>query len=279
MNTEPPTGDDLQRMLVSMKHHVLEHAEDRRPARRRHRPGIVVAAVALLALGTASGAVALAVVPQQQTAAPTASAAPPTPRPTTTTSSAPVIETPIPETTPTATPPTATPTRRPFDATDPGTWTISGAEVGPIALGGAVDAELDDVALAYDRLAGEPGCPPPGVNDFDRPGAVSMIVLDRDGVVTGIAVGLLSTYEPRDLSANPSTAAGVGISSTLADLRAAYPDLVALGTHSDPGATGGEFSMWSVHRDGRFITFELDPDERVGLVWVGATAVVPNDFC
>lgn len=96
MNTEPPTGDDLQQMLVAMKRNVLEHADERRPSRRRHRPGIIVAAVALLALGTASGAVALAVVPQHQTAAPSASAAPRTPTPTVTSSSAPVVETPAP---------------------------------------------------------------------------------------------------------------------------------------------------------------------------------------
>jgi hypothetical protein len=96
MNTEPPTGDDLQQMLVAMKRNVLEHADERRPSRRRHRPGIIVAAVALLALGTASGAVALAVVPQHQTAAPSTSSAPRTPSSTDSSSSAPVVETPTP---------------------------------------------------------------------------------------------------------------------------------------------------------------------------------------
>ena len=42
MNTEPPTGDDLQRLLVTMKQGVLDRAEEQRPASRRRgrRAGI-----------------------------------------------------------------------------------------------------------------------------------------------------------------------------------------------------------------------------------------------
>jgi hypothetical protein len=64
MNTEPPTGDDLTRMLVSMKTNVLERATDvprrRRPGRRF---GIAFGLVALIGLGSAGGAVALGLVP------------------------------------------------------------------------------------------------------------------------------------------------------------------------------------------------------------------------
>jgi hypothetical protein len=270
MNTEPPTGDDLQRMLVSMKRNVMEHADERRPKRRGHRPGIVVAAVALLALGTASGAVALAVVPQMQQAAPVASPTPSAPGTSSTPSSAQVVETPDPTPTPTE------PQRRPYDPADPGTWTISGAEVGPIALGGNVDAELDDVLHAYDRTPADAQCPSPNTTFFERSGAVPLTVQNQDGIVTGVAIGLLSPIGPHALDANPTTAEGVGISSSLADLRAAYPDLASVGS---PG-TDGAFSQWSVQRDGRFITFEMDESgDHVGLVWVGATAEAPYEFC
>ncbi|PYY33020.1 hypothetical protein [Curtobacterium sp. MCBD17_030] len=96
MNTEPPTGDDLQRMLVSMKQNVLEHAEERHPEPRRHRSRIVIATVALLALGTAGGAVALAVVPQVQQAAPAPSPTAEPSVPASTPASAPVVDTPAP---------------------------------------------------------------------------------------------------------------------------------------------------------------------------------------
>lgn len=104
MNTEPPEGDDLQRMLVSMKQHVLERATPR-PARRRGRSGIVVGVVALLALGTATGAVALTLSQQDRPAAAPAQTQQPEPAPSATTpSSAPITGRPTPR--PTSTPDT-----------------------------------------------------------------------------------------------------------------------------------------------------------------------------
>ncbi|MCS6563467.1 MULTISPECIES: hypothetical protein [Curtobacterium] len=110
MNTEPPQGDDLQRMLVSMKQNVLERATPR-PKRRRVRPGIALGIVGLLAVGTATGAVALT-LSQQNTdpvAAPTQTQqAEPSPS-ATTPSSAPITGAPIPKPTPTPTPAPPTP--------------------------------------------------------------------------------------------------------------------------------------------------------------------------
>ncbi|WP_420362877.1 hypothetical protein AABM26_15315 [Curtobacterium aetherium] len=103
MNTEPPTGDDLQRMLVSMKQTVLDRAGDPRPAPRRRgrRIGIAVGVVALFGLGATSGAVALGMIPQPFTAAaPTTTPSEPTVP--STPASAPVQE--IPDPVPTSTP-------------------------------------------------------------------------------------------------------------------------------------------------------------------------------
>ena len=49
MNTEPPEGDELQRMLVSMKQAVLERATPR-PKRYRRRSGVVVGVVVLVVM-------------------------------------------------------------------------------------------------------------------------------------------------------------------------------------------------------------------------------------
>ncbi len=118
MNTEPPEGDDLQRMLVSMKQNVLERATPR-PKRRRVRPGIALGIVGLLAVGTATGAVALTLSQQQEqpVAAPTQTQQP-EPAPTATTpSSAPITGAPTPKPTPTPTSPAppATDVRLPGD--------------------------------------------------------------------------------------------------------------------------------------------------------------------
>jgi len=87
MDVEPPTGDDLNRMLVSMKQDVLRRAAAEPPARRRpwarRHLGLTLSLVALLGIGGAGGALAL-VLPSPFQAAPAASPTPtssPTPEP------------------------------------------------------------------------------------------------------------------------------------------------------------------------------------------------------
>jgi hypothetical protein len=75
MDVEPPTGDDLNRMLVSMKQDVLRRAAAEPPARRRpwarRHLGLTLGLVALLGIGGAGGALAL-VLPSPFRAAPAA---------------------------------------------------------------------------------------------------------------------------------------------------------------------------------------------------------------
>ncbi|TDN43907.1 hypothetical protein EDF64_10680 [Curtobacterium flaccumfaciens] len=100
MNTEPPEGDDLQRMLVSMKRNVLERAAPR-PKRRRGRSGLVIGVVALLAVGTATGAVALTLAQQDEQVAAPVQTQEPEPAPSATTpTSAPITASPTPRPTP-----------------------------------------------------------------------------------------------------------------------------------------------------------------------------------
>ncbi|GAA3341003.1 hypothetical protein GCM10017714_23160 [Curtobacterium pusillum] len=96
MNTEPPEGDDLQRLLVSMKQNVLERATPR-PKRRRFRPGIAIGVVGLLAIGTATGAVALSLSQHDEPVAAPTRTQQPEPAPSATTpTSAPITATPTP---------------------------------------------------------------------------------------------------------------------------------------------------------------------------------------
>lgn len=265
MNTEPPVGDELARMLVAMKQNVLEHATPRRP-RRARRVGIVVAIVALVGIGTASGAVALGMVPNPVAApAPTASAEPSrTPSPA-------ASATFTPEPTPTVAP-TPTSTRPPFDRTDPGTWTVSGDEVGPIALGAPYAGEIDDLPPAYTRDPNS-NCANPNVSFWDRPGSPTLVVDSQDGVVTGVEVGLGETSDPSDLAVSPTTAEGAGVGSTLDELHARYPDLRNIESKD-------LFPLWSIQRNGYAITFEIDPDSgHVRFMWDGADPTPPYEFC
>ncbi|AOX65409.1 hypothetical protein BJK06_06320 [Curtobacterium sp. BH-2-1-1] len=90
-------------MLVSMKQNVLERATPR-PKRRRFRPGIALGVIGLLAIGTATGAVALSLSQQESpVAAPTTSRAPEPAPSATTPTSAPITQRPTPRPTPTPT--------------------------------------------------------------------------------------------------------------------------------------------------------------------------------
>lgn len=266
MNGEPPQGDDLQRMLVAMKQNVLERATPR-PRRRARRTGIAIGVVSVLLLGLAGGGVALGLIPTSVTAdpGPSATTAPESgPSAPETPSGAPVVDEPTPT-------PTATSTRAPYSAADPATWTISGDEVGPIAIGGPVDGELDDLGAAYTRETDD-ACPSPDVTFWHADGYAPLTVTAADGRVAGVAIGLGS---PLETLRGPTTPEGMGVGSTLSDLRAAYPDLTRL-----DAAVAGDQQEWTIVRNGEHVTFQTgaDPDV-VAIVWVSSVAAVPYEFC
>jgi hypothetical protein len=278
MNTEPPTGDDLQRMLVTMKQSVLDRAEDRKPAPRRRgrRTGIAIGVIALLGLGATGGGVALGMIPQPFAAAPapTTTPSPTEPAAPSTPAAAPVQETPDPLPTQT---PSPTPTKGAFALDDPSTWTISGSEVGPVAIGGELTAETDDLAAAYRLLPKLPGCV---VTDtWARDGAgtvqlgwhsgtsgrtVSLVVLAAEGGAT-----------PTEPLPGPTTAAGIGLGSTFDELRAAYPTMVSVMPEiSGPG------SIWEVSLPDGVLRFQLGTDgEHVNAVFVTTDPNEPIGLC
>ena len=270
MNTEPPQGDDLQRMLVSMKQNVLERATPR-PKRRGRRAGIAIGVVGVLLLGAAGGGVALGLIPTSITAEPAPTATPtPEPTPTETSSGAPVVGGPTPTSNPT---PTPTSTRPPYSLSDPDTWTISGREIGPIAFGSPVSGELDEVADVYTGTV-EGVCPNPNVSNFYRDGSAALTVVAVDGLVWGVYI---SGFSGEDIDA-PTTAEGLGVHSTLDELRAAYPDLTSVDSvyFSEEEGSG----LWAIERDGRYITFELGGQASTVVgVWVSSQAEVPYEFC
>jgi len=85
MNSEPPTGDELNSMLVTMKQNVLERTTAS-PRRKRNRTlGLGLGLAALLAIGGGSGALALGMLPSPfRAAAPATPTSTPTPTPTVT---------------------------------------------------------------------------------------------------------------------------------------------------------------------------------------------------
>lgn len=279
MRSGPPVGDDLQRMLVSMKQNVLERAEPRR--RRGRRVGIVIAVIALLAVGTAGGGVALGLIPTSPGAAPVSTPEPTEPDRTFTPSSAPVVITPDP--TPTSTP---TPTRPPYSATDWSTWTISADAVGPATLGspsGADDAALRGAFTPAPPLVDDTGaviypfgCPNPNARIWDGPGGAGVVEVVAGGSVDTVIIQTGQGDAPTEQT-GPTTVEGIGLGSTLDEVRAAYPNLVQTRTDA---AGGVRDTFWAVQEGARYIVFRIpDQGTRVASVTVSSTAEPPYDYC
>jgi hypothetical protein len=262
-------------MLVSMKQNVLERAEPRK--RRGRRTGVAIAVVALLAVGAAGGGVALGLIPTTPEAAPVSTPTPTEPARTITPSSAPVLITPT---------PTPTPTAPPYSATDWSTWTITADGVGPATLGSATGA--DDAALREGLTPAPPlvddtgaviyewGCPNPNARIWERPdGKVVEIV--GDGVVQTVVVSGPTDSSAAQPEIGPRTRAGIGLGSTLDEIRAAYPNVVQ--TRKDP-VGGTRDTFWAVPDGGRFIVFQIPADgPAVSRVYVGAADEPAYDYC
>ncbi|OII05905.1 hypothetical protein [Curtobacterium sp. MCBA15_005] len=275
MNSEPPIGDDLQRMLVSMKQNVLERAEPRK--RRGRRTGIVITVIALLAVGTAGGGVALGLIPTSPTEPEPTPSATSQPSQTVTPSSAPVVGEPT---------PTPTPTAPPYSATDWSTWTISADAVGPATLGSPAGA--DDAALRAAFSPAPPliddkgtviypfGCPNTNSRIWDGPGGERVVE-----VVAGGTVGTVVIQQGQDAApgqqVGPKTLEGVGLGSTLAEVRGAYPDLVQTRTDA---AGGTRDTFWAVRSGERYIVFQVgEGSGRVATVFVAGTGEPVADYC
>lgn len=243
--------------------HMGDFSITDRPAFRRAVRGLGIAAVVATLVSTSACSSVDPGAPDSTSPTVTATA------PTSTSSDTGATRTPT-------TSPTPSASGSPFALSDPDTWTISGDEVGPVALGGSTSAEIDDLRAAYTRDSG--GCPAsPATSFWHREASPGLIVEDRDGTVSGVEIG--GPQSTATSVTGPETAAGTGVGSSLAELKAAHPDLAALPSGSS-GEQAAVPTTWTIDAGSRHITFQLGRDgEHVALVWVGQQATPPYEFC
>jgi hypothetical protein len=261
MNTEPPTGDDLQRLLVTMKTDVIGRvaAEPRRNPSRRHWT-LILAFLALLSIGGVSGAVALGLVPQPFAAAP-----PTSPSPTTTSegSTAPLSQTPTPSAVPSTTPSELPAVQ---DPADPSTWLITFDGIGPLTVGGSLVEEKPSMLVRYSDTTDDT-CPVAGFSLEGFADVIAQIDTDLDTIHSVSAI----SYIPEPLKA-PVTEAGIGVGSTVEELLTAYPNITETGQFFP--TTGYGLSDGA----GRWIAFSV-MDDLVTVITVGPSDRTPYEFC
>ncbi|WP_157079085.1 hypothetical protein [Herbiconiux solani] len=270
MRTDPPAGDELARMLATMRSSVMNAAVQDAPALVAARPktsgsavrrralGIVFAVVGLVVIGGGGAALATGLIPNPFEA-------PPAPVVTVT-----VTPTPSPSPTPTPTPtaeplPPApvTPAAPVVDPLDPGTWVVDYGQVGSLKVG-------DPIAPFAEAAGLEPNpspidCPSGyyRIGTFDENSLdVSMALTQADARTDPVDDPMLTfaRFSTRGvasspLAGSPVTAAGIRLGSSEAELLAAYPDLqVGRSKYDD---TQGYTTYTSGPVDGRYLVFQV----------------------
>lgn len=211
------------------------------------RTALIVLVAAAMAFG-ASGCVAPAPVPT-----PASTTAGPTATPT---------ATPAPSPSPT---PSLPATGSPYVPDDPTTWIIDFDGVGPVKIGDTIDEVTASIPVQGESCR-------PGVAQFFG-SSITAVGGDTDDPTGGTAAVLMAIVgQSMDATTGyPSTAAGITIGSTIAELQAAYPDLESYQTSTDSPYRITDGTHW-IH----FTGFGTDV---VKSITVSTLDQTPKEYC
>ena len=213
---------------------------------RRRLPVVAVAAIGLLLLsGCARQGPDAPIMNPTSSVGPTASTTAPTPTPT------------------------PTPPKLAMDLADPASWIIGFTSVGPLVIGDNISA-TDRLMTAFSSSAVFEGCP--SILSFDRPGFPNLVIADSsdNGLVELIALEGGPTSS--DFTAtSPRTTAGIGIGTTLDELKTAYPAITYQDDHFTPHYT-------LTDGNGNWINFATS-EGLVNKIVVRPMPVIPREIC
>ena len=254
-------------MRPTILKHDRTNPERSRKARRRT---VLVAGVAVIAVVAAAAVVLVVAGSQPSGSTSSVTQAPPTstalgPSPTAPPSP---TTTPIPTTTPAPTAPPAAPAPE-DDPSDPRTWVIGFDGVGPVKLGTSLEEQRQLLPTLEDVT--DPLCVP-GYLDLVAPSGFTLRIVAGQNQPTTTAAITFGNGSPiaDDRASSPTTAEGIGIDSTRADLLATYPDIEKTGQYQSDdypyyGMTDGS---------GGWIVFALI-DDQVSTIQVANESVLP----
>src|SRR5690606_12782794 len=141
-----------------------------------------------------------------------------------------------------------------IDPEDPATWTIDGAGIGPISLGGDFRATLDD--LPEESWTNDDNCP--WAAFWNAPDAGYGLHFAQGTEAADAPIGLVSVSAPADAvdsDAGPRTDQGLGLGATKDEVRAQHPDAV----EAEAAIGGGSFLSITAD-EGSTVFFEYAAD-------------------
>ncbi|WP_291048695.1 hypothetical protein [Herbiconiux sp.] len=235
MRTDPPAGDELARLLATMRATVMSAAMQDAPEAAAARPrsvtvrrrvlGVGIALVGLLVIGGGGAALATGLIPNPFEAppAPPATSVPPTPTASATPTATASPEPPAP----------VTPPEPVVDPLDLGTWILDYGQAGSLLVGDPIAPFAEAAALQPNPSPTD--CPSgfyllksSDENSTDVSGA--LVQADARAIPVDDPVLTYAEFSTRGVASaplpgSPSTSAGIRLGSSEDELIAAYPDL------------------------------------------------------
>ncbi|MCI4659317.1 hypothetical protein [Cryobacterium zhongshanensis] len=167
--------------------------------------------------------------------------------------------------------PTATAIVAPLNLSDPSSWIIGFAGVGPLVLGADLTSTKESMTAFTQTVWDD--CPSRSVVTFDGAGSSSFVIADQgsDGIIQQVVVQAgENATDSAMLSAR--TSAGIGIGATLDQLTIAYPSI----TSQDAGTPIAQYALAS--GQGKWIHFVVLED-KVSQIIVSSQAGIAKELC